>query len=565
MGKTQPAVAFSYIRFSHPSQSVGDSLRRQTQAAADWCARHGVTLDTSTTLHDLGRSAFTGSHRQNPDRHALAGFLKLVENGKVPRGSYLVIENLDRLSREHIQPALLLALNLLQAGIRIVQLKPAEMVFDEKSDTMPVMMMMMELSRGHGESAMKSERLGSAWAEKKQDARENGTVHTAAVPAWVRVVGRRREGKHVRGGTLELIPERAAVVKRIFTLAASGYGNAMIVKKLTAEGVPPFGPSGHWSRAYVHLILRDRRAVGEYQPRRKRDDTPDGEPIPNYFPAVVSEDEWNAARAAAGGRRKQATGRTTKHIDLFAGLVRNARDGGGYYTATRCEKEGYTHRVLINGAAVEGRSRTWSFPALTFERAILSMLAEVNPHDVLNGDDGPDESLVLAGELAHVEAKVAELEAELSSGDVAALARELRRQEARQKDLAERLAVAKQKAAHPLSASWGEAQSLLSVLDNAADPLDARVRLRSAIKRIVDGIWVLIVAKGKDRLCAAQVWFAGGKRSRSYLILHKSAGNGRKESWEAHSFVPKGKAALDLRQRDHARLLEQQALLAASE
>ena len=105
-------------------------------------------------------SAYTGTHRRNPDRHALAAFLKLVEAGKVPRGSFLVVENLDRLSREDIQPALLLALNLLQAGVRIVQLNPAEMVFDDKSDTMPVMMMMMELSRGHGESAIKSERVG---------------------------------------------------------------------------------------------------------------------------------------------------------------------------------------------------------------------------------------------------------------------------------------------------------------------------------------------------------------------------------------------------------------------
>src|SRR5260370_787368 len=37
-----------------------------------------------------------------------AGFLKLVEPGRVPRGSFLIIENLDRLSREHIQPARLL-------------------------------------------------------------------------------------------------------------------------------------------------------------------------------------------------------------------------------------------------------------------------------------------------------------------------------------------------------------------------------------------------------------------------------------------------------------------------
>jgi DNA invertase Pin-like site-specific DNA recombinase len=119
-------IGYSYVRFSSPEQHKGDSLRRQTEAAAGWCARNGVTLDTSATLHDLGRSAFKGRHRKD-DKAALAGFLKLVEQGKVARGSYLVIENLDRLSREHIQPALLLVLNLLQSVIRIDQMKPAEM------------------------------------------------------------------------------------------------------------------------------------------------------------------------------------------------------------------------------------------------------------------------------------------------------------------------------------------------------------------------------------------------------------------------------------------------------
>src|SRR6516164_688654 len=98
MPPSTPATAYSYIRFSSPEQSKGDSLRRQTEDAAAWCQRHGVHLNTSTTLHDLGKSAFTGAHRKNPDRHALAAFLKLIEGGKVPPGSYLVVENLDRLS-----------------------------------------------------------------------------------------------------------------------------------------------------------------------------------------------------------------------------------------------------------------------------------------------------------------------------------------------------------------------------------------------------------------------------------------------------------------------------------
>src|SRR5262245_26906960 len=137
---TKP-TAYSYRRFSTREQAKGDSLRRQTKATEVWCERHAVHLDTSLNLEDLGKSAFTGAHRQNPDRNALAAFLRMVEQGKVARGSYLVIESLDRLTREHVRAGLMLCLGLIEAGVRIVQLSPTELVYDEKSDEMSLMLM----------------------------------------------------------------------------------------------------------------------------------------------------------------------------------------------------------------------------------------------------------------------------------------------------------------------------------------------------------------------------------------------------------------------------------------
>src|SRR5262245_39625582 len=128
MKTNSSALAYSYVRFSSPEQAKGDSLRRQTEDARLWCERNNVRLDTSTTLHDLGKSAYTGAHRKNPDRHALAAFLRLVELGKVPRGTYFVIENLDRLSREEEVPACHLLTGILMAGVRVVQLKPSELI-----------------------------------------------------------------------------------------------------------------------------------------------------------------------------------------------------------------------------------------------------------------------------------------------------------------------------------------------------------------------------------------------------------------------------------------------------
>jgi DNA invertase Pin-like site-specific DNA recombinase len=502
------ATAYSYVRFSTPDQARGDSLRRQTEAPAEWCLRNHAHLDTTTTFRDLGKSAFTGRHRTNPDRHALAAFLRLVEAGKVSRGSYLIIENLDRLSREEVVPATHLLTGILVAGVRVVQLAPAELVLTDKSDPFDVMRAVMELSRGHGESAIKSDRVGKAWAKKRELAREHGQLLTHRLPAWV----------EERDGKLLLIPDRAAVVRRIFQMSTGGYGLVAIVKRLTAEGVPAFGTAGHWGRSYVGNILKDRRALGELQPRR-RDGTADGPPIPSYFPAVVGEAEWWSARAGAAQRRKKR-GRIGSHVNVFAGLLRNARDGGSYYAATRRDG-GNSQRVLLNMAAAEGRAPCWSFPFETFEKAVLVMLREIDPAEVLGTGEGPNVVATLTSERDQIATKAAELEAELLTGNVAALARALRQLEERAREVNGKLAEFRQAAARPLDAAWRESRTLLAALEDAPDPEDVRLRLRAALRRMIESVAVLVTHQCRDRLAAVQVWFAGGTKYRLIHILHR--------------------------------------------
>src|SRR5262245_55185225 len=343
-------LAYSYIRWSSPKQATGDSLRRQTKATRAWCKRNKVTLDEKLTLLDAGKSAFTGEHRKNPDRHALAMFLQMVNDGKIPRGSYLVIENLDRLSREHITPALTLLLNLLAGGIRVVQLKPVELVFEDRAQPMQLMMAVMELSRGHSESKMKSDRVGEAWENRRDETRNKGVVLTRRLPAWVRIA---------KDGKMKLIPEKAQAVKRIFDLAAAGYGTRAIVRKLTTEGVKPIGRSPRWGPAYVWSILNDRRAVGDLQPMKNH--KPDGDPIPNYFPAIVSEDEWASAKAEAGRRMKRPGRRSYFGTNVFNGLTKNARDGESYVAMTRTS-HGRQSRVLVALSGIHGRSNQFGFP-----------------------------------------------------------------------------------------------------------------------------------------------------------------------------------------------------------
>jgi DNA invertase Pin-like site-specific DNA recombinase len=562
----QAKVAYSYIRFSTPEQAEGDSFRRQTELARRWCEANGVKLDTATTLLDLGRSAYKGRHRTD-DKAALAGFLKLVEAGKVPRGSHLLIENLDRLSREEEVPACHLLTGILMAGVRVVQLSPAELALTDKSNGFDIMRAVMELSRGHGESKVKSDRVAAAWEAKRRKCRESGAVATGRLPAWVEKAGNK----------LALIPARAAVVRRIFSLAASGYGIKAIVGRLTRERVPAFvvprtvkkaPPSGRssykgaWTRSYIATILADRRALGEYQPTRAG--KPEGDPLPNYYPPVVGAAELRAAAAGAAQRKRHPGQPRGGGVYLFSGLLRHARGGDPFYVvANRNGPKGNRPRQLMNANGIESRSRSYCFPLETFERAILSQLAEVDPREVIGkGDGAPDLEAVLAAEQARVRARIAELEAELLVGDVPALAKALRTLAARDKELGAELEEVRQRAACPLSESWAEAKSLLAALDSAKDQQDARLRLRSAIRHIVREVWLLIVGRGRDRLCAAQIYFADGKHARNYLILHrppKANKAARTEGgWWCRSLAAVVKAGdLDLRRPEDAAALEE--------
>jgi len=553
----RPPEAHSYLRFSTPKQQWGDSTRRQIAGSEAWSAKAGIPL-SKLALADKGVSALRGKNRSI--EHALGQFLELAKKGDGPvrRGDYLIIENLDRLSREEERTALRLWLDILDAGINIVQLSPETIFQHERSDMTDIIRAIIELSRGHSESRMKSERVTAAWGNRKRMARENGDTITRALPAWI----------EERGGKRRLIPARAAVVKRIFEMGVAGYGLSSIVKRLTGEGVPPFGRSGKWVRSYVADILKDRRAVGELQPRTRYGRADDGPPIPNYFPAIVSEEQWLAARAGAAERRHKTGRMMSDRVHIFSCLLKHARDGDTICAAMQTggrrprEQERITKRVLRNKASMEGRKPCYTFSLDVFEQAILSMLAEIDPREILNGDDGPDETLALLGQLSLVESSIAALDAELNEhGESPVLFRRLRLKEDEKRNLNAKLAEARQKAAHPLSKSWGECQSLLSALDTAPNPQDARLRLRAAVRRIIESIWLLVVPRGHARLCAAQIWFTDGTKHRDYLILHRRPidnGAARQDGgWWAKSLAPNvAPAGLDLRQPHDAAKLE---------
>ena len=89
-------IAYSYKRWSSSIQGKGHTEERQAELAEEYCHRHGLTLDTKLKMTDEGVSGYSG---KNIKDGALGAFIKLIEAGTIAPGSFLLIEDVDRLSR----------------------------------------------------------------------------------------------------------------------------------------------------------------------------------------------------------------------------------------------------------------------------------------------------------------------------------------------------------------------------------------------------------------------------------------------------------------------------------
>jgi DNA invertase Pin-like site-specific DNA recombinase len=275
MSKIQD-IALSYDRFSNPIQGEGDSEDRQQRAYTSFIQRHQLLPSKEYTFIDRGLSGYDGTHKDKGD---LGRLLEIAKTGVFkPRrgqpGYVLVVEAWDRLGQLRPDRMIDLIRDLLAYGLKIGVCRLDD-IFEEKdfgSHKWIVLSTFVHLA--HQESKQKSERIKNSYQARVARAREDGALTGNNLPAWLECVnGEQRE-----------IPECAAANKRIFELAKIGRSTVGIVKTLTEEKVPPFGEykvnkghkrsqyAGDWTRSYVHLILHDRRVIGEYQPTKTDDE-----------------------------------------------------------------------------------------------------------------------------------------------------------------------------------------------------------------------------------------------------------------------------------------------------
>lgn len=323
-------IAYSYIRFSTSRQANGDSIRRQTELARDYASDNNLDLQ-DVSISDFGVSAYRGS---NAIEGALGAFLKLVGDGKINSDCYLLVESFDRLSRQAVEEALALLLQVVNQGITLVTLSDKHVYRRGELDMTKLILSIVTMSRANEESEMKSQRTSAAWNKARLDAIEGIKAKNSRLPDWL---------CWSKDKTEFIVDQRAnQIVQMAFELSAGGLGIELIAKQLNQQGYRTFKKQSMWRSSGISNLLRNRALIGEHQFFKKN---PDGKrervgaPISNYYPDVISKSLFLSVQQGMDSRNKRGSGnRAGQFTNLFTGLIRCGECGAAVVTSSQTIK-----------------------------------------------------------------------------------------------------------------------------------------------------------------------------------------------------------------------------------
>ncbi len=488
------ARVYSYLRFSDPKQAAGSSADRQLEYARRWAAERGLTLDSTLSMQDEGLSAY---HQRHVTRGALGVFLQAIDDGRIPAGSVLIVEGLDRLSRaEPIQAQAQLA-QIINAGITVVTASDGREYNREglKAQPMDLVYSLLVMIRAHEESDTKSKRVRAAIHRQCQgwiDGTWRGLVRNGKDPHWVALEGDR----------FVLAPERAEAVRKAISMFQDGHGAVRIMRNLDELGLQL--TNGGNPSQQLYRIVRNRALIGE------KVLNVDGQEyrLPGYYPALIEPEEFASLQHVTGQRvRRKGTGEIPSLITglrisycgycgsalVAQNLMNRARRADGK------PQNGHRRLICVSNQQGAGCAVAGSCSVVPIERAVMAFCADqMNLSRLL---EGSDRAQGIAGQLSAARAAVADTSAKVEKITDALLsadpgqspaafmrrARELEtqmaEQQARVDALEHELATAASSPTPALAKAWAELVEGVETLD-----YDARMKARQLVADTFDKI-----------------------------------------------------------------------------
>lgn len=373
-------LLISYKRWSSEEQTKGDSLRRQQDLIDKFIETHpdyvvlpehqytdkGVSSfkQIDVTKVDVKDEQQTGEKITQSINRAtgdLARFFDNMKEGKFPRGSVLLVEQLDRLSRAKPRQAYRDFSDIIDKGITVIALGDNGKTYTAESlDANPfeIMQYFFKAWNSYEESLKKSQRLQLAWKEKKRKALENGTAMTSVAPGWLILDKATRQ--------FSVDEKKANIVRGIFQKRLEGLSFYRIAIVLNEENTPIINGrmiradikerikeaqarngdysgldeetakkarrrdrtalsylESNWSKETVKYLLRSKTVLGVLP------ETKDRPEIENYYPAIIDrftfEQVQEKDKKTSEGKQR-AKGRCTAtdnpiYLNIFRGLI----------------------------------------------------------------------------------------------------------------------------------------------------------------------------------------------------------------------------------------------------
>lgn len=303
-------LAHLYQRVSSAAQMSGSGLDRQLEGTQKYVEAN--RLEIVTRYSDRGVSAFRGKNRRDGE---LAVILRHIETGVIRPGEHLVIESIDRLSRQPPLEALETLKAILSRGVIVHSVfDNAQYTLDDlNKDVGRLLTLVISMARSNEESRVKSLRVVDA----HRRGRETGKIVAGSIPKWLSVIRDPKTGEKV----FKVDYDVKSIVVLMFERCASGLSSYRIAQELSARGIPPFGVpkkrigskatnGHHWNATSILGILRGKSVLGEFRSHTVSYDD-DGRRVltlasvnPNYYPPVIEPDLWLRANHALASRKK---------------------------------------------------------------------------------------------------------------------------------------------------------------------------------------------------------------------------------------------------------------------
>ena len=343
--------AACYCRLSDDDDQDGTSvsIETQTKILSDYCREHG--LEVYDFYKDDG---FTGT---NFNRPAFRRMMEDARNGKI---NTIVVKDLSRFGREHLQVGNYLQVVLPDMGIRFIAI--GDDVDSERSNLDYDLMVPIKNIFNEYYPADCSRKTRQAFISKAS----NGEFIGSQAPYGYR---KSKEDKHI----LEPDDKTAWVITWIFEMAAyQGYGYNKIARVLTERKI--INPSAYqaqqsgrtydkdpseWNLTTIYHIFSNETYLGHLVSGKKRIASfknkkvirkPEEEwiVVENQFQPLVSQQLWDAAHERLKARKRETA---NGFVNIFAGLVKcgdcgyalgltNAKTQKNYFVCQTYSKKG---------------------------------------------------------------------------------------------------------------------------------------------------------------------------------------------------------------------------------